>query len=48
MGGLDYIRFNDDGTVFVDPIELPAAACTALENNLLLLYTVWCARPSPC
>jgi len=38
-GGLQYIQFNPDGSVFVDPIVCSAATRRALEAQLLLLYT---------
>lgn len=38
-GGLQYIRFNPDGTVFTDPIICSAATRQRLEAGLLLLYT---------
>jgi D-glycero-alpha-D-manno-heptose-7-phosphate kinase len=38
-GGLRYIRFNPDGTVFVDPILCAPASKRLLQDRLLLLYT---------
>ncbi len=38
-GGLKYIRFNSDGSVFVDPILCSPAARQRLQQSLLLLYT---------
>jgi D-glycero-alpha-D-manno-heptose-7-phosphate kinase len=38
-GGLQYIQFNPDGAVFVDPVVCSAATRRALESELLLLYT---------
>jgi D-glycero-alpha-D-manno-heptose-7-phosphate kinase len=38
-GGLKHLRFNPDGTVFVDQILCAPAARRRLERNLLLLYT---------
>jgi D-glycero-alpha-D-manno-heptose-7-phosphate kinase len=38
-GGLQYVQFNPDGSVFVDPIVCSAATRRTLEANLLLLYT---------
>jgi D-glycero-alpha-D-manno-heptose-7-phosphate kinase len=38
-GGLQYIQFNPDGTVFVDPIVCAVSTRQALESWLLLLYT---------
>jgi D-glycero-alpha-D-manno-heptose-7-phosphate kinase len=38
-GGLQYIRFNPDETVFVDPIICSAETRRTLQAHLLLLYT---------
>jgi D-glycero-alpha-D-manno-heptose-7-phosphate kinase len=38
-GGLQYIQFNPDGSVFTDPIVCSSATRQALESNLMLLYT---------
>ena len=38
-GGLQYIQFNPDGTVFVEPIVCSSGTRQRLESNLLLLYT---------
>ncbi len=38
-GGMQYIRFNPDGTVFVDPIICKLATRQTLERRLLMLYT---------
>ena len=38
-GGLQYMQFNGDGEVFVDPIVCSAATRQALESHLMLLYT---------
>jgi D-glycero-alpha-D-manno-heptose-7-phosphate kinase len=38
-GGLQYIRFNPDGSVFVDPIVCSAATRQTLESELMLFYT---------
>jgi D-glycero-alpha-D-manno-heptose-7-phosphate kinase len=38
-GGFQYIRFNPDGSVFVDPIVCAASTRRALESELLLFYT---------
>ncbi len=38
-GGLQYIRFNPDGTVFTDPVICSAPTRKKLESRLLLLYT---------
>jgi D-glycero-alpha-D-manno-heptose-7-phosphate kinase len=38
-GGLQYMQFNPDGSVFVDPIVCTPATRQRLESHLLLLYT---------
>jgi D-glycero-alpha-D-manno-heptose-7-phosphate kinase len=38
-GGLKYLTFNPDGTVFVEQILCAPAVRAQLERNLLLLYT---------
>ena len=38
-GGLQYIQFNPDGSVFVDPIVCSSGTRQRLESQLLLLYT---------
>jgi len=38
-GGLQYIQFNPDGSVFVDPIVCSVGTRQCLESGLLLLYT---------
>jgi D-glycero-alpha-D-manno-heptose-7-phosphate kinase len=38
-GGLQYIRFNPDGSVFTDPVICSADTRKRLESRLLLLYT---------
>jgi D-glycero-alpha-D-manno-heptose-7-phosphate kinase len=38
-GGLQYIQFNPDGSVFVDPVICSPATKARLQNSLLLLYT---------
>ena len=38
-GGLQYIRFNPDGTVFTDPIICEPKARQRLQDSMLLLYT---------
>jgi D-glycero-alpha-D-manno-heptose-7-phosphate kinase len=38
-GGLQYIRFNPDGGVFVDPVICSPATRQRLQAGLLLLYT---------
>jgi D-glycero-alpha-D-manno-heptose-7-phosphate kinase len=39
FGGMNYIRFNADGTVHVEPIILSAEIRANLEKRLLLFYT---------
>jgi D-glycero-alpha-D-manno-heptose-7-phosphate kinase len=39
FGGLKHLRFNPDGTVFVDQILCAPATRKRLERSLLLLYT---------
>lgn len=38
-GGLQYIQFNPDGSVYVDPIICEADTKVELQRRLLLLYT---------
>jgi D-glycero-alpha-D-manno-heptose-7-phosphate kinase len=38
-GGFKYIRFNQDGSVFVDPILCNPQARKCIQERLLLLYT---------
>jgi len=38
-GGLKYMRFNEDDSVFVDPIIISPETREALNNKLLLFYT---------
>jgi len=38
-GGLQYIQFNPDGSVFVDPIICKPESRRTLQQHLLLLYT---------
>lgn len=38
-GGLNYIRFNADGSVLVDPIILDRSTRDAIDDHLLLFYT---------
>jgi len=38
-GGLNYIRFNADGSVIVERLLIPRAVVHELEENLLLFYT---------
>ncbi len=38
-GGLQYIRFNPDGTVFVDPIICRPQTKDTLQKNMLMFYT---------
>jgi len=39
FGGMNYIRFNSDGSVHVDPIILGAEDRAELEKRLVLFYT---------
>lgn len=38
-GGLQYIRFNPDGSVYTDPVICSSATRQQLQERLLLLYT---------
>lgn len=38
-GGLQFIRFNSDGTVFTDPVICSTATRKKLQSRLLLMYT---------
>lgn len=38
FGGLNYIRFNPDGTVYVEPVILKPEVKSRLQNNLLMFY----------
>ena len=38
-GGLQYIRFNPDGSVYVDPVVCLPETKQKIQENLLLLYT---------
>jgi len=38
-GGLQYIQFNPDGSVFVDPIICKLESRRTLQQNMLLFYT---------
>jgi D-glycero-alpha-D-manno-heptose-7-phosphate kinase len=39
FGGMNYIRFEKDGAVNVEPVELNSALLGELEENLLLFFT---------
>lgn len=39
FGGLNFIRFNKDGSVSVSPIMMQAETYKKLQNNLLMFYT---------
>lgn len=39
MGGLNFIRFNRDGSVSVSPIMMKTDTYKQLQNNLLIFYT---------
>ena len=38
-GGFNIISFSQDGTITVDPLEVPAGRVRELESHLMLLYT---------
>jgi len=38
-GGLQFIQFNKDGSVFIDPIVCSREMKNALQDNLMLFYT---------
>lgn len=37
-GGLNYYQFNQDGTVYVEPVLMPKDAFHKLEDNLIMMY----------
>jgi len=37
-GGLNYYQFNQDGTVYVEPVLMPKEAFHKLEDNLIMMY----------
>jgi D-glycero-alpha-D-manno-heptose-7-phosphate kinase len=39
FGGLNYIRFNPDGTTHVEPLQLDPGVLSALQSNLMLFFT---------
>jgi D-glycero-alpha-D-manno-heptose-7-phosphate kinase len=39
MGGLNYVRFNADETVLVEPVVMPLEAREILQRRLMLFYT---------
>ena len=39
FGGLNYIRFNPDGSTQVDPLHLDPGVLSALQSNLMLFFT---------
>ena len=39
FGGLNYIQFNPDESVFVEPIRMKESTKRRLQENILLLYT---------
>jgi D-glycero-alpha-D-manno-heptose-7-phosphate kinase len=39
FGGLNYIRFNPDGTTQVEPLQLDPGILSALQSNLMLFFT---------
>lgn len=38
-GGLNFIRFNQDGSVTVEPVVMPVDALRRLEGELMMFYT---------
>jgi len=38
-GGMQFIQFNPDGTVFIDPVPYEQGLRERLQQNLLMLYT---------
>lgn len=38
-GGLNFYRFNRDGSVFVEPVIMARESYRKIENNLLMFYT---------
>lgn len=38
-GNMNYLQFNSDGSVFVDPIICPNGTKNKIQENLLMLYT---------
>jgi len=39
FGGLNYIRFDPDGTTQVEPLQLDAGVLSALQSSLMLFFT---------
>lgn len=39
FGGLNFIRFNTDGSTQVEPLQLDPAVLSALQSNLMLFFT---------
>jgi D-glycero-alpha-D-manno-heptose-7-phosphate kinase len=39
FGGLNYIRFNPDGTTQVEPLHVDPGVLSALQSNLMLFFT---------
>jgi D-glycero-alpha-D-manno-heptose-7-phosphate kinase len=39
FGGMNYIRFEPDGTTRVEPLQLDAGTLSALQSNLMLFFT---------
>ena len=39
FGGLNYIRFNPDGTTQVEPLPVDPGVLSALQSNLMLFFT---------
>lgn len=45
-GGLQFIQFNKDGSVYIDPIVCSSEMKEELQNNLMLFYTGMTRRAS--
>ncbi len=39
VGGLQYMRFHPDESVFVDPVICPSETTMRLKRSLLMLYS---------
>src|SRR5260370_31365240 len=39
FGGLNFINFNPDGSVWVEPLDLPIAELRGFESKLMLFFT---------
>ena len=47
FGGLNFIKFNNDETVNVEPLELSKSEALSLNGNLLLFYTGLSSESTP-